>query len=128
MRPVRSPRDCVRCPALSFQDEISSSTDTVSARFRLAMDIKAYMRTPKGLQDQWTFTPSLVDSDFLAFTSIANQPSPSYAATPGSMGMLYRNQAGDPMTTDAAPAAHSAIDITQFQHPFVSHQGYSVDP
>ena len=74
--------------------------------------IKGHEQTPGGLQDQW-FTPSLMYPNLLAFRSFASQPL-AYLVTPFS-------------TPDAAPTAYSAINITQFQHPFVSHQANSYD-
>jgi hypothetical protein len=107
--------------------------------------IKSHEPTPKSLHDPWRLTPSLLDPNSFAFTSFANQPPAYYAATtPGSMGMSYHNQAGDlhtpnmainlvaplaiPTAADAAPNAHSAIDMFHFHRPFVSHQGHGMDP
>jgi hypothetical protein len=56
----------------------------------------------------------------------------------------YHSQAGDlhtpnaalnlvpplaiPTAADSAPTAHSAVDMSHFQHPFVSHHGHPIDP
>src|SRR5262245_50432279 len=93
--------------------------------------IKSHELTPKSLHDPWRLTPSLLDPTSFAFTSFANQPPAYYAATtPGSMAMPYHNQAGDlrtpnasinlvaplviPTAADAAPAAHSAVEMSHF--------------
>ncbi|EEH20295.2 hypothetical protein PABG_02554 [Paracoccidioides brasiliensis Pb03] len=102
-------------------------------------------QTPKGLPDQWRFTPSIMDPNSYAFTSLANQPSTYYAATPNGMGMPSHTQVADlstpgmalnllsplaiPPGTSAGDAAaiQSTIDMNSFTHPFAHHAGNGVD-
>lgn len=58
-------------------------------------DIKDLDPTPRGTQEPWRFTPSLLDPNSFAFSSFANQPPGYYTPTPGGTNTLYHNQAGD---------------------------------
>ncbi len=58
-------------------------------------DTKDHDATPKGLHDNWRFTPSLMDPNSFAFSSFANQPPGYYTPTPGGVNTLYHSQAGD---------------------------------
>jgi hypothetical protein len=58
-------------------------------------DIKDQDPTPRGHDQPWRFTPSLLDPTSFAFTSFANQPPGYYTPTPGGTNTLYHSQAGD---------------------------------
>jgi hypothetical protein len=58
-------------------------------------DIKDHDPTPRGSDQPWRFTPSLLDPNSFSFTSFANQPPGYYTPTPGGTNTLYHNQAGD---------------------------------
>ncbi|CAG8971535.1 hypothetical protein HYALB_00005431 [Hymenoscyphus albidus] len=58
-------------------------------------DIKDLDPTPRAHNDQWRFTPSLLDPNSFAFSNFANQPPGYYTSTPGGNNALYHNQAGD---------------------------------
>ncbi|CBX98070.1 similar to CP2 transcription factor family protein [Plenodomus lingam JN3] len=58
-------------------------------------DIKDQDPTPRGSNEPWRFTPSLLDPNSFAFTSFANQPPGYYTPTPGGTNTLYHSQAGD---------------------------------
>ncbi|PSN62693.1 CP2 transcription factor family protein-like protein [Corynespora cassiicola Philippines] len=58
-------------------------------------DIKDQDPTPRGNNEPWRFTPSLLDPNSFAFASFANQPPGYYTPTPGGTNTLYHNQAGD---------------------------------
>jgi hypothetical protein len=79
--------------------------------------------------DQWRFTPSLLDTTSFHFPSFANQPSGYYTPTPGGTSTIYHNQAGDlhtpgmgfhlgtPLSMPTSEGnIHSAIDMHGF-HP-----------
>ena len=51
--------------------------------------------TPRGMNEAWRFTPSLLDTNSFAFASFANQPPGYYTPTPGGMNTLFHRQAGD---------------------------------
>ncbi|EGC43762.1 CP2 transcription factor [Histoplasma capsulatum var. duboisii H88] len=105
---------------------------------------KATEQTPKGLPDHWRFTPSIMDPNSYAFTSLANQPSTYYTATPTGMGISCHSQVPDlstpgmtlnllsplsiPPATSATDAAamQSAIDMNSF-HSFPPHPANGVD-
>lgn len=57
-------------------------------------DIKDQDPTPRGSNEPWRFTPSLLDPNSFAFASFANQPPGYYTPTPGG-STLYHSQAGD---------------------------------
>ncbi|KAF1956772.1 CP2 transcription factor family protein-like protein, partial [Byssothecium circinans] len=58
-------------------------------------DIKDADPTPRGNNEPWRFTPSLLDPNSFAFTSFANQPPGYYTPTPGGTNTIYHSQAGD---------------------------------
>jgi hypothetical protein len=58
-------------------------------------EIKDQDPTPRGNNEPWRFTPSLLDPNSFAFTSFANQPPGYYTPTPGGTNTLYHSQAGD---------------------------------
>lgn len=58
-------------------------------------DMKDQDPTPRGHNEPWRFTPSLLDPNSFAFTSFANQPPGYYTPTPGGTNTLYHSQAGD---------------------------------
>ncbi|OJD10302.1 hypothetical protein AJ78_08638, partial [Emergomyces pasteurianus Ep9510] len=107
---------------------------------------KGTEQTPKGLPDHWRFTPSIMDPNSYAFTSLANQPSTYYTTTPTGMGMSCHNQVPDlstpgmtlnllsplsiPPATSATDAAaiQSAIEMNSFHHSFPPPTGNGVDP
>jgi hypothetical protein len=51
--------------------------------------------TPRGSNEPWRFTPSMLDPTSFAFTNFANQPPGYYTPTPGGTNTLYHHQAGD---------------------------------
>lgn len=57
--------------------------------------MKDYDPTPKMQHEPWRFTPSLLDPNSFAFTTLANQPPGYYTPTPGGTNTLYHSQAGD---------------------------------
>lgn len=58
-------------------------------------DMKDHDDTPRGSNDQWRLTPSLLDPNSFAFASFANQPPGYYTPTSGGTSALYHSQAGD---------------------------------
>ncbi|KAG9231041.1 CP2 transcription factor-domain-containing protein [Amylocarpus encephaloides] len=58
-------------------------------------DIKDLDPTPRAQNDQWRFTPSLLDPNSFAFSNFANQLPGYYTPTLGGTSTLYHNQAGD---------------------------------
>ncbi|ORY03414.1 CP2 transcription factor-domain-containing protein [Clohesyomyces aquaticus] len=58
-------------------------------------DIKDQDPTPRGNNEPWRFTPSLLDPNSFAFASFANQPPGYYTPTPGGTNTLYHSSAGD---------------------------------
>ncbi|KAL5407317.1 hypothetical protein PMIN04_011764 [Paraphaeosphaeria minitans] len=58
-------------------------------------DIKDADPTPRGTNEPWRFTPSLLDPNSFAFTTFASQPPGYYTPTPGGTNTLYHSQAGD---------------------------------
>jgi hypothetical protein len=51
--------------------------------------------TPRGSNEPWRFTPSMLDPNSFAFANFANQPPGYYTPTPGGTNTLYHPQAGD---------------------------------
>lgn len=100
-------------------------------------DLKDHDATPKGFQDPWRFTPSLMDPNSFAFASFANQPPGYYTPTPGGVNTLYHSQAGDlhtpgmgmnvgtplslPHNGPAMPA-DAAADMHHFHPQMLQHQ------
>jgi hypothetical protein len=58
-------------------------------------EIKDLDPTPRGSNEPWRFTPSLLDPNSFAFSHFANQPPGYYTPTPGGTNTLYHPQAGD---------------------------------
>jgi len=69
-------------------------TDCKYSQFPDHEDIKDQDPTPRGSNEPWRFTPSLLDPNSFAFASFANQPPGYYTPTPGG-STLYHSQAGD---------------------------------
>jgi hypothetical protein len=102
-------------------------------------DNKDHDATPKGLHDQWRFTPSLMDPNSFAFSTFANQPPGYYTPTPGGVNTLYHSQAGDlhtpgmgmnigtplslPQTANALPTVNVNVALQNYQpHLLQPHQ------
>jgi hypothetical protein len=102
-------------------------------------DSKDHDATPKGLHDQWKFTPSLMDPNSFAFSTFANQPPGYYTPTPGGVNTLFHSQAGDlhtpgmgmnigtplslPQTANALAAANVNVSLQHYQpHLVQPHQ------
>ncbi|KAL9622762.1 MAG: hypothetical protein Q9160_002880 [Pyrenula sp. 1 TL-2023] len=79
---------------VSAEDDLLTMDD-VFRNFGDLDDLKDPNATPKGFQDNWRFTPSLMDPNSFAFSTFANQPPGYYTPTPGGVNTLYHNQAGD---------------------------------
>ncbi|RFU28406.1 hypothetical protein B7463_g7957, partial [Scytalidium lignicola] len=58
-------------------------------------DLKDFDPTPRAQQEQWRFTPSLMDPNSFAFNNFANQPLGFYTPTPSGTNAVYHSQAGD---------------------------------
>jgi hypothetical protein len=58
-------------------------------------DKKDQDKTPRPGNEHWRFSPNILDSSSLAFSSFMNQHSGFYTPTAGGMSMAYHNQAGD---------------------------------
>lgn len=106
--------------------------------------------TPKGLHDNWRFTPSLMDPNSFAFSNFANQPPGYYTPTPGGVNTLYHSQAGDlhrpsmsmsigtplslPQTGNAPSAASVNVPLQHYQphllqpHQFENVSNYAPQP
>ncbi|PGH18905.1 hypothetical protein AJ80_04324 [Polytolypa hystricis UAMH7299] len=95
-------------------------------------------QTPRGLNDQWQLTPSLLDPNSMPFAAAANHPPTYYPSTPGGLGIPYHSQAGDlhtprpnmgivsqlvihPTTAADPHVIHPAIDPNSFHNPFAPH-------
>ena len=94
----------------------------LSTRHGDAEDIKDQDPTPRGNNEPWRFTPSLLDPNSFAFTSFANQPPGYYTPTPGGTNTLYHSQAGDLHTPGfsfglgtplSLPTSESAVHVGQ---------------
>ena len=66
-----------------------------SRQFGDLEELKEHDVTPKAVNDNWRFTPSLMDPNSFAFANFANQPPGYYTPTPGGVNTLYHSQAGD---------------------------------
>jgi hypothetical protein len=77
------------------KDDDELTNDGIIRHFGDLEENKDHDATPKGLQDQWRFTPSLMDPNSFAFSTFANQPPGYYTPTPGGLNTLYHSQAGD---------------------------------
>ena len=129
-------------PAVEDSDDDILTPHDLFFRHFEAEDLKDHEVTPKGFQDHWRFTPSLMDPNSFAFASFANQPPGYYTPTPGGMNTLYHSQAGDLHTpgmgmnvgtplslpqTAHGMHADSAVDMHQF-HPQLLQQHQFHDP
>jgi hypothetical protein len=88
-------------------------------------DIKDQDPTPRGNNEPWRFTPSLLDPNSFAFTSFANQPPGYYTPTPGGTNTLYHSQAGDLHTPGfsfglgtplSLPTSEGGVHVGQVTH------------
>ncbi|KAK3689812.1 CP2 transcription factor-domain-containing protein [Podospora appendiculata] len=95
--------------------------------------------TPRAQNEQWRFTPSLLDPNSFSFASFANQTPGYYTPTPGGTNTIYHPQAGDlhtptlslgmglgtPLSMPTAEGSlhhHASMDIPAFHHPFHPQQ------
>lgn len=101
---------------------------------------KDHEATPKGLPDNWRFTPSLMDPNSFAFSSFANLPPGYYTPTPGGVNTLYHSQAGDlhtpgmgmnigtplslPQTAHGLSVANVNAPMQHFQPPVLQHHHF----
>lgn len=122
-----------------LEDDVLIQDLHMRRHFTDADDLKDHDQTPKGLHDQWRFTPSIMDPNSFAFTSFANQPPGYYTPTPGGLNTLYHSQAGDlhtpgmgmnigtPLslpTSGDSLHADSAADLHQFHPHVLPHQQF----
>jgi hypothetical protein len=110
-------------------------------------DLKDQDPTPRGNNEPWRFTPSLLDPNSFAFTSFANQPPGYYTPTPGGTNTLYHSQAGDLHTPGfsfglgtplSLPTSESAVHAGQTAsnpniqgfnpHAMATHSFHNVNP
>ena len=121
-------------------DHVAVLTNDVFPRhFADLEEAKEHDATPKGLHEQWRFTPSLMDPNSFAFTAFANQPPGYYTPTPGGLNTLYHSQAGDlhtpgmgmnlgtplslPHTSNILSATHPNVSLQHYQpHLLQPHQ------
>ncbi|KAK4157685.1 Grainyhead-like protein 2 [Chaetomidium leptoderma] len=96
--------------------------------------------TPRGSNDPWRFTPSLLDPGSFSFASFANHPPGYYTPTPGGTNTIYHPQAGDlhtptlgmsmglgtplsmPNSDGAVHSGAGPMDIAGFHHGFHPQQ------
>jgi hypothetical protein len=101
--------------------------------------------TPRANNEQWRFTPSLLDPTSFSFNAFANAPPGYYTPTPGGTNTLFHPQAGDlhtptlglvpglgtplSMQTSGEPMQqpNPAMDIAGLQ-PLPSHQFHQFHP
>lgn len=81
-------------------------------------DLKDLDPTPRANQDQWRFTPSMLDPNSFAFTSFANQPPGYYTPTPGGTNTVYHNQAGDLHTPGFSMGLGTPLSMPTSEGPF----------
>ena len=79
-------------------------------------ETKDHDATPKGLPDNWRFTPSLMDPNSFAFSSFANLPPGYYTPTPGGVNTLYHSQAGDLHTPGMGVNVGTPLSLPQTAH------------
>ncbi len=121
------------------RDDDLLTSDDLLRHLGALEDHKDHDATPKGLQDQWRFTPSLMDPNSFAFSTFANQPPGYYTPTPGGLNTLYHSQAGDlhtpgmgmnigtplslPQTANVLSAANVNLPLQHYQpHMLQPHQ------
>ena len=83
--------------------------------------------TPKPLNDNWRFTPSLMDPNSFAFASFANQPPGYYTPTPGGVNTLYHSQAGDLHTPGMGMNIGTPTSLPHTAHPLQHHDPTMAD-
>lgn len=88
-------------------------------------DLKDLDPTPRGNQDQWRFTPSMLDPNSFAFTNFANQPPGYYTPTPGGTNTLYHSQAGDLHTPGFSMGLGTPLSMPTSEGPF--HPGHAAN-
>jgi hypothetical protein len=86
-------------------------------------DIKDLDPTPRGTQEPWRFTPSLLDPNSFAFSNFANQPPGYYTPTPGGTNTLYHNQAGDLHTPGLSMGLGTPLSVPTSEGPFPAANG-----
>lgn len=87
--------------------------DNLFRHFGELEDSKDSDATPKGLHDQWKFTPSLMDPNSFAFSTFANQPPGYYTPTPGGVNTLFHSQAGDLHTPGMGMHVGTPLSLAQ---------------
>lgn len=87
--------------------------DNLFRHFGELEDNKDNDATPKGLHDQWKFTPSLMDPNSFAFSTFANQPPGYYTPTPGGVNTLFHSQAGDLHTPGMGMHVGTPLSLAQ---------------
>ena len=110
--------------------------------------LKGQEPTPRASQEQWGLTPSLLDPNSFAFSSLASQPPAYYAAaTPSASGLSSQpRQSNDfptpnmplnlltplinanPTSVDPSNIANPSIDMSALQQSFVPQIGSAIDP
>jgi len=85
-------------------------------------ELKDLDPTPRGNQEQWRFTPSLMDPNSFAFSNFANQPPGYYTPTPGGTNTLYHSQAGDLHTPGFSMGLGTPLSMPTSEGPF--HTGH----
>ncbi|KAK4445031.1 Grainyhead-like protein 2 [Podospora aff. communis PSN243] len=98
--------------------------------------------TPRATNEQWRFTPSLLDPGPFAFAGFGSQPGGYYTPTPGGTNTIYHPQAGDlhtpslglgmglgtplsmPTTEGGIHSGPGAMDIAGFHHGFHPHHHF----
>lgn len=96
--------------------------------------------------DQWRFTPSLLDPGSFSFSTFANQPPGYYTPTPGGTNTIYHPQAGDlhtptlglgmglgtplsmPTTEGGMHHGTAMMDLSSFHHGVHPHQFQHFNP
>ena len=81
-------------------------------------DVKDLDFTPRGNQEPWRFTPSLLDPNSFAFSNFANQSPGYYTPTPGGSNTLYHNQAGDLHTPGFSMGLGTPLSMPTSEGPF----------
>ncbi|KAK0611598.1 CP2 transcription factor-domain-containing protein [Immersiella caudata] len=98
--------------------------------------------TPRATNEQWRFTPSLLDPGPFAFAGFGSQPGGYYTPTPGGTNTIYHPQAGDlhtpslsfgmglgtplsmPTTEGGIHSGPPAMDMAGFHHGFHPHHQF----
>lgn len=98
---------------LARDDGLVLTTDDYFRHFGDLGETKDLDATPKGLHDQWKFTPSLMDPNSFVFSTFANQPPGYYTPTPGGVNTLFHSQAGDLHTPGMGMNIGTPISLPQ---------------